>query len=79
MGLLGKKDRRGPDLERLEERYRALATASEQWLSLLREMERNGETAEPRYEQYYRAYIEARQQEKRVDLQLFNLRKGLVG
>jgi hypothetical protein len=53
--------------------------ATEQWLSLLREMERNGETSEPRYETYFRAYLRSKQQEKRFDLELFNMRQGLTG
>lgn len=66
------------DMRRLEERYRALGHATQEWLSLLREMEGNGETADPRYGRYFSAYMEAKQQEKRADLELFNLRKGLV-
>ena len=69
----------GADCDRLEQRQRSLTEASEKWHSLLREMELNGESARPQYERYYGAYIEARQVEKRADLELFNLRHGLVG
>jgi hypothetical protein len=72
----------GPDhrrRERLEEKRRALAAATEQWVTLLREMERDGETGDSRYESYYQAYLQARQQENRADLELFNLRQGLSG
>ncbi|HEX6506551.1 MAG TPA: hypothetical protein VF221_02870 [Chloroflexota bacterium] len=63
---------------RTEERRRASEAATQQWLALLREMEHNGETDEPRYETYYRAYLQSKQQEKRADLELFNLRQGLT-
>jgi hypothetical protein len=42
-------------------------------------MDRNGETNEGRYQQYYQAYLRAKQLEKRIDLELFNLREGLTG
>jgi hypothetical protein len=42
-------------------------------------MDRNGETNEGRYQQYYQAYLQAKQLEKRIDLELFNLREGLTG
>jgi hypothetical protein len=64
--------------EWLEERRRSLSEASEKWYSLLREMERNGESANAQYERYYEAYLEARHVEKRAELELFNLRHGLV-
>lgn len=67
------------EFRRLEEKYRTAAEATQQWLSLLREMERNGETNEARYEQYFHAYLQAKQLEKRTDLELFNLREGLTG
>lgn len=67
------------ELRRVEEKYRAAVDATQQWLALLREMERNGETNESRYEQYYSAYLQAKQLEKRTDLELFNLREGLTG
>ena len=41
------------EFRRLEEKYRTASAATQQWLSLLREMERNGETNESRYEQYF--------------------------
>jgi hypothetical protein len=42
-------------------------------------MELNGETATSEYERYYQAYRQAKQQEKAVDLELFNRRRGLIG
>lgn len=66
------------EVHRLEDKYRASVQATEQWRSLLREMEASGESSDPRYERYFRAYIDAQQQEKRIDLELFNLRQGLV-
>lgn len=68
----------GNELARLEEKQRSAAQATEHWLTLLREMEHNGESADPRYETYYQAYLQAREQQKRIDLQLFNMRRGLV-
>ncbi len=62
---------------RVQEKHRCLAQATQQWLLLLREMERNGETGDVRYETYYKAYLQARDHEKRADLELFNLRQGL--
>ena len=56
------------------EKQRALQKATDQWLSLLREMEQQGQSGEAAYERYYRAYLDAKQQQKDVDLQLFNLR-----
>lgn len=67
------------EVRRLEERYRVAQAATAQWQSVLRDMELSGESGDPRYETYFKAYIEARQQEKRFDLELFNLRRGLVG
>jgi uncharacterized protein involved in exopolysaccharide biosynthesis len=80
-GLLRRRSSNASDSEirRLEEKYKTAAAATQQWLSLLREMERNGETDEVRYEQYYRAYLQSKQLEKRTDLHLFNLREGLTG
>lgn len=66
------------EVTRLEEKRRGLAQATEQWLSLLHDMERSGESGDPRYETYFKAYVEAKRQEKRADLELFNLRRGLV-
>lgn len=68
----------GADLRRLREKHSQLTQATEQWKALLRDMEHRGETADPRYETYYRAYVQAREQEKRADLELFNIRRGLV-
>lgn len=67
------------DVRRVEAKQRTLSQATEQWLSLLREMETRGETSDARYETYYQAYLQAKQQQKRVDLELFNLRQGLSG
>jgi len=66
-----------PRYYRVEEKRRCLAQATQQWLSLLRELECNGETGDGRYETYYQAYLQARDHEKRADLELFNLRQGL--
>jgi hypothetical protein len=60
-----------------EERYESVSRAVDQWLSLLRDMEHAGQSGEARYETYYQAYLQARQQQKRIDLELFNLRQGL--
>jgi hypothetical protein len=65
-------------VEQLEERRELLAHVTEDWLSLLREMESNGETSDPRYDRYFQAYLEARAQVNRVELELFNRRQGLV-
>lgn len=79
MGLFGRRSiDETLEERRLEERLRGLAQATEEWRSLLREMEGSGESSNPQYERYYHAYVEARQQEKRADLALFNLRRGLV-
>jgi hypothetical protein len=67
------------EFRRLEEKCRLLAEATAKWHSLLRDMERNGESAAPRYARYFQAYFEARQLEKRAELELFNLRKGFTG
>lgn len=82
--LVRRLTRRGPtaqdtsSVERIEERKRTLSRATEQWLSLLREMEHAGQTGEARYETYYRAYLQSKEQQKRVDLELFNVRRGLT-
>lgn len=78
VGRLRKTDTGAAEFRRLEEKRRLLAETTEQWRSLLRDMERTGESGDPRYETYFKAYVEARQQEKRAELQLFNLRQGLV-
>ncbi len=67
------------EVRRLQERQENAERATQEWLSLLREMERNGETASTQYDRYYRAYLQAKQQQKSVDLELFNRRRGLVG
>jgi hypothetical protein len=66
------------DLQRMEEKQASLQKATQQWLSLLREMERNGESGEARYDHYFQAYLQAKRQQKRVELELFNLRQGHV-
>jgi hypothetical protein len=73
------RSRRDPasDYKRLEEKRRALSEATHKWVQLLRDMERDGQTSDPNYERYFQAYIKAQQQEKRVDLELFNLQQGL--
>lgn len=67
------------EVRRLQERQENMHRATEEWLSLLREMEANGESASMQYERYYQAYLQAKQQKKMVDLELFNRRRGLVG
>jgi hypothetical protein len=49
------------------------------WLSILRDMEQQGQSGELSYERYYQAYLDARQQEKDVELVLFNLRHQQAG
>ena len=63
-------------LRQAEARHRSLAQAEEQWLSVLREMEQNGESSESKYERYYQAYTRIKQQQKELELELFNLRNG---
>jgi uncharacterized protein involved in exopolysaccharide biosynthesis len=79
-GLLRRRSgaRSDSEFRRLEAKHKTASETTQQWLSLLRELERNGETNESRYEQYFRAYLEAKQLEKRTDLELFNLREGLT-
>jgi hypothetical protein len=78
VSLFRRAPARGAEIERLEERRQTLSRATQDWLSLLHEMEANGETSDPRYQRYFSAYVEAREQEKRADLELFNVRRGLV-
>ncbi len=66
------------EVRRLRERHASLKRATDQWLSLLKEMELNGESGRTEYERYYQAYLQAKQQQKDVDLQLFNRRSGLL-
>ncbi|MGH2443227.1 MAG: hypothetical protein ACRDFX_08695 [Chloroflexota bacterium] len=79
--LFGRMGRSPGEAEyrKLEEKKKALAQATLEWHSLLREMEVNGESSDPRYESYFGAYLDAQQQEKQIDLQLFNFRNGLLG
>ncbi len=62
------------DVRRLEEKQRSLQRATEQWLSLLREMEQEGESNELNYDRYYQAYLDAKRQQKHVEMLLFNMR-----
>ena len=64
---------------RAEEKLKAASEAIEQWLSLLRELGSNGESDSAGYDTYYRAYLQAREQEKRAQLELFNLQHDLAG
>lgn len=75
--LLSRPGSNGADVRRIEERRRGLAAATDEWLSLLREMEHAGQTGDARYEAYYQAYLRSKQQQKRADLDLFNLRSGV--
>jgi hypothetical protein len=83
--LLGARDRSSNEaatreqIRKAEEKRKAAAEATRGWVSLLRDMEHNGESSLPRYETYYSAYLQSREQEKRIDLELFNLRQGLKG
>jgi hypothetical protein len=82
VGFLSGRSRKSQveaDCQRLEERCQVLSAATEQWRTVLRDMERSGESGDARYDQYFHAYIEARQQEKRSHLELFNLKQGLSG
>ncbi|HZU13625.1 MAG TPA: hypothetical protein VFB58_12365 [Chloroflexota bacterium] len=62
---------------RLYEKHESLSRATEQWVTLLRDMEHNGESGGYQYERYFQAYLQARQAQKDVDLQLFNYRQRL--
>lgn len=64
------------EAERLQEKYRQSVEATQRWLSLLRELEHEGKTATATYEQYFNAYLQARRLEKRLELDVFNLRSG---
>lgn len=75
-GLLSRPGSNMGDVRRIEERRRGLAAATEEWLSLLREMEHAGQTGDAKYEAYYQAYLRSKQQQKRADLDLFNHRSG---
>lgn len=66
------------EMRRLREKYASLKHATEEWLSLLREMELNGESSRAEYDRYYQAYLQAKQQQKSIDLQLFNRGHGLL-
>ena len=69
----------GPrDLQRLQEKERALARTADQWRTLLRDMEHTGQSGEARYGSYYQAYLKARQQQKEAELELFNVRQKLT-
>jgi len=82
LGRVAARFRRGDgptmrDVQRIEEKHRAAHEATERWLSLLREMEHAGQSSDARYDTYYQAYLRAKQQQKHIDLELFNLRQGL--
>ena len=62
------------EVRRLEEKRVALRKATDEWLSLLRDMEQQGQSGEAAYERYYAAYLAAKKQQKDVELNLFNLR-----
>jgi hypothetical protein len=62
------------EVRRLENKRMALRQASDEWLSLLRDMEQEGQSGEAAYERYYDAYLVAKQHQKDVELKLFNLR-----
>lgn len=64
----------GHEIQRLQEKRRALQRASEEWLSLLKDMEQQGQSDEAAYERYHKAYLDAQKQQRDVELQLFNLR-----
>jgi hypothetical protein len=66
----------GTDLRRLEEKRRALQKATDEWLSLLREMEQQGQSGSADYERYSAAYSDAKLQLKQIDLALFNIRSS---
>jgi hypothetical protein len=66
------------ELRRLRDRQESLTRAMDEWVSLLREMERNGEAGAAQYDRYFQAYLQAKQQKKRADLELFNRRQGLA-
>jgi vacuolar-type H+-ATPase catalytic subunit A/Vma1 len=68
----------GRELRRLRDRHESVKRATEQWLSILREMEGNGETGSAQYERYFQAYLQSRHQERAIDLELFNRRRGLL-
>jgi len=64
----------GSEVRRLEEKRRALQQATDQWLSLLREMEQQGHSGHADYERYHAAYSDAKKQLNEIDLALFNVR-----
>jgi hypothetical protein len=66
-------------VRRLEEKRLSLQRATNQWLSLLRDMEQHGESSQTTYERYYQAYLDAKRQQKQVELSLFNLRQVHAG
>ena len=62
------------DVHRVEARYREAKASVESWTNLLRDLEDAGQTSGSMYEQYWQAYLRAKQQLKRAELDLFNLR-----
>lgn len=77
--LFGSVGAQESELRRLKEKHESLTHATQEWLTLLRDMEHNGESGGSQYERYYQAYLRARQQQKDIDLRLFNYRRGLLG
>lgn len=67
------------DVRRIEERHRTAQEATQRWLSLLRDMEHAGQSGDARYDSYYQAYLKAKQQQKLIELELFNRRQRLSG
>lgn len=63
------------EVRKLQEKQVALRRATDEWLSLLRDMEQQGQSGEAAYDRYYKAYLGAKQQQKQVDLLLFNVRQ----
>jgi len=62
------------ELRRLERKHRDAVVAMDNWTTLLRDMEHEGQTSDLRYERYFQAYLDAQRQLKRVELELFNVR-----
>lgn len=65
------------EIRRIEEKQESMAAATEQWLGLLQDMQAAGQVDEERYQRYYQAYLRSKQEQKKVDLDLFNLRMNV--
>jgi len=74
---LGRNRLQKQRVERIELKRSQAAAATRKWEGILREMEMTGQSGTPEYENYFDAYLRARQQEKQADLEAFNLRSGL--